>query len=295
MSASTRFLTAFLVACVAGAHAQEAGREVMDVPAPVEPSSLSIIPTARVTRSLDLDISGAGVFLGSNTSMSRGSVKMGVGDIAEIEMSTMAMLSSLKRPNHLSNVPGGGLKVAFPVWQYWKGMAVGFRRSGGQKARVGPDEFEQKVGEFYSVASLANYRDEAEGASVSGGWMGTKVKAHLGLGYLAARLASDRSGMEKKTFLRPFGGLEIWRGRASVPQTRVMAEFGWLAHFEDPNRIEDVWVASGGIRFFFHRYASLDIGVRYQSNYDGLSESTLQTQFRLGWPTHLIRDRIIGI
>jgi hypothetical protein len=147
---------------------------------------------------------------------------------------------------------------------------------------------------------LANYLGSDSG---TGGWKGTKIKAHLDLNYLAARLASSTADAPvKKGILRPFGGVEIWRGQSQIPQTRVIAEFGWLAHFKPseqatsgPGKIEDIWLATGGIRFFLHRYAALDVGVRYQSNYDGLSESTLQTQLRLGLPTHLIRSRIIGI
>ena len=288
----TCFLTALFVSV--GASAQDHGREVMDAPPPIEPSNLSIIPTANVTRSLDLDFSGVGVFLGTGKTMSRGAALLGVGDIAEVELSTVAMVSSLRGPNRLHSVPGGGLKVAFPVWRHWKGMAVGFRRSGTQKEHVGSATLRERVGEFYTVASFANYLTPREGAAVSGGWMGTKMKAHLGLNYMAARLTSSPTEEAlKESFLRPFGGVEIWRG-AGVPQTRVMAEFGWMAHFKDPQKIDEVWVATGGIRFFFHRYAAFDVGVRYQSDYDGLSESTLQTQFRIGWPTHLIRNRIIG-
>ena len=289
-----RFSVIVSLLSVAGAYAQGAGREVMATPPPIEPSRLSIVPTASVTRSLDLDLSGVGVFMGTGKTLSRASALLGIGDIAEVELSTVAMVSSLQSPNRLNSVPGGGLKVAFPVWRYWKGMAVGFRRSGTQIETVGAVKLNERVGEFYTVASVANFLTQEE-ESVTGGWMGTKVKAHLGLSYMAARLTSMPAEARKKDFLRPFGGLEIWRGRSRVPQTRVMAEFGWMAHFKNQLEIEDIWVATGGIRFFFHRYAAIDIGVRYQSNYDGLSESTLQTQFRLGWPTHLIRDRIIGL
>ena len=287
-------LIAFLLICVAGAYAQEAEREMVGPRPPIELSSLSIVPTANVTGSLDLDLSGVWVFMGKGKKLSRGAALLGMGDIAEVELSTVAMVSSLQNPNLLRSVPGGGLKVALPGWKYWKGTAVGFRRSGTQAESVGRETFKEKVGEFYSVASVANFLTPNEGAAASGGWRGTKMKAHVGLSYVAARLTSPTT-KTNKGFLRPFGGLEIWRGRSRVPQTRVMAEFGWMTHFKNPRQIEDIGVAIGGIRFFFHRYAALDIGVRYQSNYDGLSESTLQAQLRLGWPTHLIRDRIVGL
>ncbi len=282
-----------LLICLTGALAQDAGREMVGPPPPIELSSLSIVPTASVTRSLDLDLSGVFVFMGKGKKLSRGAALLGMGDIAEVELNTVPIVSSLKNPNHPRSVPGGGLKFAFPVWKYWKGMAVGFRRSATQAEDVGPVTFKEKVGEFYGVASVANFLTPEEGAAASGGWMGTKLKAHVGLTYVAARMTSAAMEMDE-AFLRPFGGLEIWRGRSSVPQTRVMAEVGWMTHFKNQQQIEEILVAIGGIRFFVHRYAAFDIGVRYQSNYDGLSESTLQAQMRLGWPTHLVRERILG-
>ena len=292
-------LIAILLIGAAGTQAQ---RQMMGTPPPIEPSSLSIIPTAHVTRSLDLDLSGIGVFLGEGTSLSSGAAKLGVGDIAEIEISTMEIISSLEKPNQLKSIPGGGLKVAFPVWRNWQGVAASFRRSGTRKesmmAALGDSlmTYREKAGEFCVLATVANFASPEEGRSASGGWKGTKVKGHFGLNYLDARMNSGEVE-RRKSFLRPFGGVEVWRGDASLPQTRVMAEFGWAPHFKPENQgqIEDVWVAMGGIRFFYHRYGTFDIGVRYQSNYEGLSESTLQARLRLGWPTHLIRDRIIGI
>ena len=287
-------LIAALAVGAASVHAETGGRAMMGPPPPIESSYLSVVPTAHVTRSLDLDLAGVGVFLGESTSRSRGSARLGVGDIAEVEVSTISMLSSLSKANKMSHVAGGGLKVAFPVWRNLRGVAVSFRRSGANEERVNGHDYSQKVGEFSVITSAANFATAAEGAAATGGWLGTKVKGHFGVTYLDARL--DNSGAAiKKGFLRPFGGVEIWRGDTQVPHTRVMAEVGWLPHFASVEKIRDEWVAVGGIRFFYHRYGSFDIGVRYQSNYDGLSESTLQAQLRLGWPTHLIRDRIVGM
>ena len=297
MTRTTCSLIAVLIIAAASAHAETGGRAMMGPPPPIESSYLTVVPTAHVTKSLDLDLSGVGVFLGEETSLSRGAIRLGVGDIAEVEVSTMSMLSSLEKEDKLSNIPGGGLKVAFPVWRNIRGVAVSFRRSGTNEESVGGEKYEEKVGEFSVVTSAANFATDAEGAAATGGWLGTKVKGHLGVTYLDARL--DNSGPAvKKGFLRPFGGVEIWRGGTQVPHTRVMAEVGWMPHFTADGAkkiITDEWVAVGGIRFFYHRYGSFDIGVRYQSNYEGLSESTLQAQLRLGWPTHLIRERIIGM
>jgi len=307
MYRTMRSLIALLLICVAGAYAQEGGREVMGHPPPIEPPNLSVIPTANVVGSLDIDLSGAGVFLGEESTVFRGAALLGIGNIAEVGISTAEMISSLKKANkHAGGVPAGGIKLAFPVWRYWQGVAASFRRSGTYEENVlvpASDRvatYKEKVAEFSVVTSVANFATPGEGASKGGGWKGAKVKAHLGLDYVNATLtASEIDVDEKGSFIRPFAGLEMWRGGAQIPQSRIVAEFGWAAHFDrdkDGNEeIDDVWIVVGGVRFFWHRYGTVDIGVRYQSNYDELVESTIQIQFRMGWPTHLIRDRIIGL
>jgi hypothetical protein len=130
MFKSPAMLFGFLLVGALSTSAQTNGRATMASPPPIEPSNLSIVPTASVTRSLDLDLTAAGVFLGEKKNRPRGSAVLGIGDIAEVELSTIPMVSSLKSLNHLSGTPGGSLKIAFPVYRYWQGLGVGFRRSG---------------------------------------------------------------------------------------------------------------------------------------------------------------------
>ena len=150
--------------------------------------------------------------------------------------------------------------------------------------------------------TLANFSSPQEGATASGGWKEIKIRAHLGFTYLDAELT--RVETERENFLRPLGGLEVWKGGAQIPHSRLMADLGWVVQFkpdqgsdgeiEEVATIEDILVASVGVRFFYHRYGTLDIGARYQSDYDGVTDSTIHAKLRLSMPTHLIRDRIIG-
>ena len=102
------------------------------------------------------------------------------------KISTMEMISSLEKPNQLKSIPGGGLKVAFPVWKNWQGVAASFRRSGTRKESVvsalgDVSTYREKAGEFCVLATVANFASPEEGMSASGGWKGTKVKGHVGL------------------------------------------------------------------------------------------------------------------
>ena len=295
-------LIALLAVLLGGVGAPTDGREVMGPPPPVEPPNLTLIPTANVVGSLDIDLSAAGVFLGEKSTY-RGAALLGIGDISEVGLSSIETVSSLREKNEPGSMNAGCIKLAFRGWKHWQGTAAIFRRSGTQRENAltpilfEPVDYEKKVGEFSVVTTLANFSSPEEGASADGGWKGTKIKVHLGLGYVNGNLTYRDSIDVRDSFLRPFGGVEMWRGSSRIPQSRIIAEFGWLPHFKGAygeERVEDIWAVASGVRFFWHRYGTVDVGVRYQSNYDSLAESTIQVKFRMGWPTHLIRDRIVG-
>jgi hypothetical protein len=106
---------------------------------------------------------------------------------------------------------------------------------------------------------------------------------------------TDPIGMTEKTgtFWRPVVGFEVWRDNS---RARVVGELNWMTRFDDANGgiIDVVRVVSGGVRFFFSKHATFDIGVRQQSNYDGIAEAAIQTKLTLHLPTHTFRDRVVG-
>ena len=281
-----------LLICATSPHARETGREMVAPAPPIEPSNLFTIPTGRVARSLDLEISGSGILFGENAASSLGNAVLGLGDIAEMEIGTLGIVSSLEQPNRMTSVPAGGLKVFLPMWKYWHGVAASFRRSGSFKERVHGETYKGRIGEFYAVASMANFLTPAAGTAPDAGWKGIKIKAHFGVNYVDARLTSVLAE-ERQSFWRPVGGLEVWRKDS---RARIMTELSWTANFKPENggQIEDIRVMTGGVRFFFSKHVTFDVGVRHQSNYGGLSESTIQTKLHMSIPTHLLRERIVG-
>lgn len=283
-----------LSACLAlGAgetRAQENGREIMAAPPPIEPSYLFTIPAGRVVRSLDLDVAASGIFLGEGGGKPVGtSATLGLGDIAEVEIGAMETVSSLGPAPRAHSVPAGGLRVYLPGWKYWQGISASFRRSGTQEENVGGVLYAEKVGNFSVMATLANYLTPEAGSEAGGGWQGIKAKAHLGLIFVDPRITP--SPANSRGFWRPFGGFELWRKDS---RARIMGELGWNADFQPGGRVEPIWMATGGVRFFFSKHVTADIGVKHQSNQQGLSESVMQFKLRMVVPTHLLRERIVG-
>jgi hypothetical protein len=288
-----KIIAALCAASIVGAGetiAQESGREIMGAPPPVEPSYLFTIPAGRVVRSLDLDVAASGVFLGEGGGKPVGtSAVLGLGDIAEVEIGAMELASSLGQTKRTHSVPAGGLRVYLPGWKYWHGLSASFRRSGTHEERVEEERYEKKVGNFAVMATLANFLTPEEGNEVAGGWQGIKVKTHLGMLYVDPRLTPSPS--KAQGFWKPFGGFELWRKDS---RARIMGELGWNADFQPGGQVEEIWIATGGVRFFFSKHVTADIGVKHQSNQQGLSESVMQFKLRMSFPTHLLRERIVG-
>lgn len=289
MKKATLLSLAFALFCAATVHGREDGRGMVASAPPIEPSSLFAIPTGRVVRSLDLAISASGIIFGEESTSGLADIALGLGDIAEMELGTISMSSSLKGPNQLVSVPGGGLKVYLPLWKYVHGVGASFRRSGSYEARTATARYEAKLGEFYAVASVANFTPGRETSSRAG-WKGVKFKGHLGLVYTDAVLSVDQVD-RKRHFLRSIGGFEAWK-----EDSRIIGELSWTADFqpEEGGRIEDIRVVTGGVRFFFSKHVTFDVGVRHQDNYGGLSESTIQTKLHFSVPTHTLRERVVG-
>jgi len=259
--------------------------------APLEPTNLFSIPTGSVVRSMDLDVSGTGVVLSEAGSRPLTSAVLGLGDIAQLEMGTISIVSSLDRPGKLTDVRSAGLKLFLPLSRYARGVAISFRRSATYRQTKVEADYKAKVGEFYAVSTLANYPEEQYATDPQSGWNGLKVKGHVGMKYVDAQL--DGRQTTGSSFWRPVGGIELWKNDA---RARIIAEINWIPGFEREGgeRIEIVRVVTGGVRYFFSKHVTFDIGVRSQSNYGGLAESAIQAKINLAIPTHGFRDRLVG-
>ncbi len=271
------------------AHAYDRGAVAPDPP--VEPTNLFSIPTGRVVSSMDLDVAVTGVVLSESGSRPLTGAVLGLGDIAQLEMGTIGIVSGFDNADKLTDVHSAGLKVVVPLSGYARGFAVSFRRSGTYRERTEEGDYKAKVGEFYTVATLANYPGEQYATDSHAGWNGLKVKGHVGMKYVDAKL--DGASPAGASFWRPVGGIELWKSDA---RARIMGEVNWIPGFElnDGEGIEVVRVVTGGVRYFFSKHATFDFGVRHQSNYDGLAESAIQAKLNLSIPMHVFRDRLVG-
>ena len=265
---------------------------------PVEPSQLFSVPTGQVVESMDLNLSGTGVLFTESGTRPMATATVGLGGIAQMEFGTLALVSDLSKPNQLAAVPAAGLKVYVPLTHYAQGLAVSFQRTGTYEERASLVDYEAKLGEFFAMATLANYPLPEHATAPTAGWNGLKVKAHGGVKYIDAKL-EDRDSGARAGYWRPVAGVELWKDDA---RARVVGELNWLIGLDadrtagspPAERLEVIRCITGGVRFFFSKHATFDIGIRHQSNYDGIAESAIQTRVNLAIPTHVFRDRVVG-
>jgi len=280
-----------LFACGMQAYSQEEVERAKAPFRPSEPPRLYVAPTADIIPSLDLSISVSGAFGAKGTGF-QGVTAFGLADIAQIEAYAISVVSGFD-DGSLGNVYAPGFKMLLlreGRWSYsWlnsPGVAWALRSSVWQKDMENRITYEKKAADLYFVVT------ERLGP----------LSLHAGLDIFDARMTSsvmEEQGRDevKKNFLGPFAGVDMWvteRGKA-------MAEFGWTTNFkyaedgiQKEEDIESIWMAILGVRFFPMNYLAVDVGVRYQENYEGVSDANIEIKLDLSIPTHVIYEHARG-
>ena len=255
---------------------------------PSNPPRLYNVPTAYIIPSLDLSVSSGGAF-GTKGFGYQGTAGFGLADIAQIEIHAIGIGSNIEeRISHPVFAPG--FKMMLLRAGKWElsgisspGISWALRSSLWREDEEGNTLYKTKVADLYFVAT------EKLGP----------ISLHGGVDIFDARLISnimERQGIKevKQNFVRPFGGFDI----AITERGKAMAEFGWAADFnynkdgiQQDSDIEPIWVGRLGVRFFITRYTAMDVGVKYQQNYEGVSDAGVEVKFDTFIPTHLIYER----
>jgi len=258
---------------------------------PSEPPRLYIAPTADIIPSLDFSVAGSGSF-GANGFSYQGTAGFGLADIAQIEAHAIGVGSGLDEEK-FKPVYAPGFKMMLLRTGKWThssgisspGIAWSLRSSLWRKDEEKNITYKTKLADLYFVAT------ERIGP----------LSIHGGVDIFDARLTSDVMDNQKpeklpeakQNFIRPFGGLDI----SISERGKAMAEFGWSTDFtykpdgiHTKEDIKPIWIALLGVRFFITRYTAMDVGVRYQENYAGVSDASVEAKIDTFIPTHLLYE-----
>jgi len=274
----------------------------------IDPPRLFTVPAARVLSSLDVRLTGGGAFGVATDRSFLGTVGIGLGDIAEVEFSTVRMVTNITRGS--SVFPTSAFKIMLIPENRWHipTLAIAFRNS----ANWQDVQSDERVLE--ADASHAGFADKGIynigydtrfttmfGVTTIRLWF---LCVHAGLSLTDVRvrdlsvnsyISGDYADPQEKqkNHIGGFLGFDI----ESNPQTKLMFELKTVSNYQynvDTKEIDvsEAYLAIGGVRFFFNRWLSTDVGVWYQSTFRGIADLQIKLGLNLFIPGGSLGDKV---
>lgn len=260
---------------------------------PVDPRRLFLIPTADVLGPLEVSLGGGTVIgeMGEEKRPFLGRFSIGLGGVAEIEASTLGIVSGLAKGS--ATIPTAAFKLRFlPETNRFPfaGIAGALRSSPWRSETRNTVKFEKRVSTLYFVASKTfGHVSLHAGLSVSDLRIRTR---HAATGAFISPTpeqikANDRDYVNENLF-GPFVGLRI----EVNPRTLLMLEYESTPEYNfdeenpevDKGKINDVWMIIAGVRYFIFNWLPLDTGVLYRGDYHGIGDMHIQAGLNLNLP-----------
>lgn len=260
------------------------------------PSRLFNIPTSDVLQSMEFSFSGGGAFGVEDGGALLRKFIVGLGGIAEVEISTAGITNRLTgEPENLST---SSFKVnlipeRYQSLGYLPNISVQLRSSSwrsleGKEEKIRAEYTEVSEGQNLVAINLKNrfstlYLIIGKRWTFGGFQIGlsqTDVRTQKGVRRFYDH-AWNKDTWEtipemKKIFTAPFGGVEI----AANNNTRLMAEIQTIPLFDydvkkRKMKISKAWMGVAGVRFFITEWFSLDTGVKYLSEHLGIADAEI--------------------
>ncbi|MCK4446767.1 MAG: zinc ribbon domain-containing protein, partial [Candidatus Marinimicrobia bacterium] len=256
----------------------------------VDPPRLFTIPTARVLGTKDISLMGGGAFGVAVHQSFLGTIGMGLGNIAEVEFSTVGLINNISQGSPTVSTSAFKIQLIpedlfglsfFPTLAVsirssadWKDVRSDWRALNSNKAFYDYNEITQRV--ECAVSSIGyNTRFTIMYGVVT--FPLGPVKIHSGLMLTDIRVKdmavdyiwqedNDAPEERQKNLIGGFAGFEIEYN----PQTKLMVEIKTDSKHEYNMETKEIevshtYVAIGGVRFFFTKWLSIDTGVLYQT------------------------------
>ncbi|MFH1852709.1 MAG: hypothetical protein ABIA75_10220 [Candidatus Neomarinimicrobiota bacterium] len=271
----------------------------------VMPPRLFTVPTADVLGSLDISLVGGGAFGVAIGRSFLGTVGIGLGDLAEIEFSTVDLVNNISSGATVFPTSAFKLVLIPEKVRYLPKITVAFRSSSNWQ-NVYSDESVLKADadlcasgvsqigydtRFTTMHAVASQRLRGSGWHAGVSLTDVRVK-ELAVNYYIEDSVLDPN--EKQVNLPGlFFGFDI----ESNPQTTLMFEAKTVSSYQynvDTQIIDviNAYMAVGGVRFFFTPWFSTDTGVWYHSSFRGIADLQIKIGVNLFIPTGHMSLRI---
>lgn len=269
----------------------------------VDPPRLFTTPTSKVLGSMDIRLVGGGAFGVATDRSFLGTVAVGLGDIAEVEFSTIGMISNIARgstvfptsafklllvPENRWHIPTLAVALRSSAnWQDVQSDAHTLRAYGLGENAMSADEQVSNIGydtrftTLYGVSTLRVWR-----LSLHAGISLTDVRMkELMVDYYWGQPSHSAPDEVQKNLIGGFFGFDI----ESNPQTKLMFEVKTESNYQYNVEtaeidVSEAFVGIGGVRFFFNRWLSTDVGVWYHSSFRGIADMQIKLGLNLFLP-----------
>jgi len=281
----------------------------------VDPPRLFSVPTARVLRSMDIRVMGGGAFGVATDRSFLGTVGIGLGDIAEVEFSTEGMLSNISRGSTV--FPTSAFKLQLIPENKWHipSLTIAFRSSANwqdvqsddKTLRANAKNFNEWNDEAGFITPISGIGYDTRFTTMYGIttlklWF---LSLHAGISLTDVRVKEllvsyygwdDRSEPEElqENLIGGFFGFDL----ESNPKTKLMFELRTVSNYEYNTEtrnidVSEAYLAIGGLRFFFNRWLSTDVGVWYQSTFTGIADMQIKMSLNVFIPAGSVGEKVL--
>jgi len=258
-------------------------------------SRMFIAPTGRMLPSGIVGLSFGGAFATQGGKEYLGLFSIGLGGVAELEISTAHLVSNVfssskwigttalkftifngkpetvlpkvmiaLRSNRWSSIEGSGSDLAGPADE-------------DGNSGIYNIDFKTHLTSLY-LSATSEFTPKL---SVSGGlvWHDIRTKD---LSYNSSHQINLPENM-KKSIVGAFGGVE----NLLNPTTYSLLEIGLIPEIRFDDKMEQMmigqlWYSMVGVRFFFREIAAVDAGIKYRSDYSGLADAEIVVGLNIG-------------
>ncbi|MFQ5981663.1 MAG: hypothetical protein ACE5OZ_26250, partial [Candidatus Heimdallarchaeota archaeon] len=259
----------------------------------------------RVLGSMDIRVIGGGAFGVATDQSFLGKVGIGLGDIAEVEFSTVGMVTNITRgstvfptsafklmliPENRFHIPT--LAVALRSSANWQGVQSDWEvlRADDAMRSYGVTDigYDTRFTTMYAATTVDLwFLNLHAGASLTD----VRVKD---LSVYSRQTGAHADSVEtQKNLFGGFVGFDI----ESNPQTKLMFELRTVSNYEYDTKTKNIDVseallAIGGVRFFFNRWLSTDVGVLYQSTFKGIADMQIKMSLNIFFPGGSLAEKM---
>lgn len=251
------------------------------------PPRIFYMPTTEVLGSLDIALIGGGTYRLEKERSLLGTIGLGLGNVAQLDFKTRQVLNNLKKGSATFPVAGfklivikekstlPGITIEIELCNYSKVDDV-FKKDNEQDLKI---KYKTKfVDMFLVIGKNFDSLDLYSGLRIND----NRIKD------LYIDDIQNENVTEKDAYTT-LGGMIGFKFEKN-PNTFIMGEIVQLPHFKYDENQNKVKIASeyaflGGVRFFFCNSLSLDVGVKYQTNYTGLVDTNIRSTINWVIPT----------